>query len=339
MTLSMDTGALTLELVAIPSPSGSEVAVLAALEKLAARYRLTAQRIAVDDRRYDLLFGCGQPPLVLLTTHVDTVPGGPPPALVDGVLRGRGACDAKGIAAAMFGALCDLRDRGEQRVALLLVVGEETSSDGAKAAARALAPVSYFVNGEPTELRFVKAQRGALAFRVVAQGVACHSGYPELGRSATHALLDALDQLRHEPWPADPEIGPTLLNIGVIGGGSAPNVLAANAWAELMMRPAIAASAIEGRVRELVGGQVDVEVRTRSDPQRFFVPTGQTPVVVGYASDVAHLRPLGTPLMIGPGSIHVAHTDREQVALTELEQARQLYTELCRDLLHKDTQP
>lgn len=339
MTPSIETGVLTLDLVKIPSVSGSEFAVLTALEKLAARHQLTAQRIAVDDRRYDLLLGCGQPARVLLTTHVDTVPGGPPPRLSDGVLHGRGACDAKGIAAAMFGALCDLRDRGEQRVALLLVVGEETSSDGARAAAKALPPVAYFVNGEPTELKFVKAQRGALAFRLAAQGAACHSGYPELGRSAIHALIDALDKLRHEAWPADPEIGPTLLNVGVIGGGSAPNVLAAAAFAEVMMRPATAVAAIEGRVRELVGDQVDIEVRTRSDPQRLLVPAGRDPVVVGYASDVAHLRPLGTPLMVGPGTIHVAHTDREQVALSELEQARRLYSELCRELLHQDTQP
>ncbi|MBN2360762.1 MAG: M20/M25/M40 family metallo-hydrolase [Deltaproteobacteria bacterium] len=339
MSRPVNTAELARSWVAIPSPSGAERAVLAAIEQVAQSCGLSVRRIAVDSERYDLLLGSEQPPRVLLTTHVDTVPGGPPPTLAGGVLGGRGACDAKGIAAAMLGALCDLRDRGTDRVALLLVVGEETTSDGARAAAGAMSPVAYLVNGEPTELRFVSAQRGALAFKLVAQGVACHSGYPELGRSAIHALLDALHRLRLEPWPGDPEIGATLLNVGSVGGGTAPNALADRAWAELMMRPAIAAAAVEGRVRELTGDAIEVEVRTRSDPQRFFVPPGRPAIVVGYSSDVAHLRPLGTPLMVGPGSIHVAHTDREQVSVAELEQARRLYAELCGELLQRDAAP
>lgn len=329
-----DTAKLAADLVAIPSPSGDETAVLQALQTSMVPNALKCRRIPVDNNRYNLLITSDQTPRVLLTTHVDTVPGPATPSFKKQKLWGRGSCDAKGIAAAMLGALHDLLPY-QLPVALLLVVGEETCSDGAKAAAKALDPVRYFINGEPTELTYVKAQRGALAFRLTAHGTAAHSGYPELGESAVHKLLECLHALMLEAWPGDPNIGPTLINIGTITGGSAANVLAEQAQASVMMRVATSVEAIKQRVQALTAPDVTMEISTASDPQMLYVPDGAESVVVGFASDVAHLRPLGTPIMIGPGSIHHAHTDHEHVALDDLARARLLYAELCQKLLQE----
>lgn len=339
MDTHIDIGAFAHELISIPSPSGAEVEVLQRLESWAAERDLGCRRVAVDERRYNLLIGGGARIHTLLSTHVDTVPGGSAPVLEGDVLRGRGSCDAKGIAAAMLGALCDLRAAGQAGVAVLLVVGEETSSDGAKAAARALDPVRYIVNGEPTELQLVRAQRGLYAARLSARGQACHSAYPELGHSALHALLDALGRMRAHPWPRDPELGETLVNVGTIGGGSASNVLAEEAWAEIVMRLVGGVDAVAAQVASLIGPEVQVDVHTMSDPQRLFVPAGRPSVVVGFGSDVAHLRPLGMPLMVGPGSIHDAHTEHEQVRLDDLRAARQLYVELVVELAAFEERP
>ncbi|MFH1812444.1 MAG: M20/M25/M40 family metallo-hydrolase [Pseudomonadota bacterium] len=329
----VDIVALALDLMRIPSPTGTEDAAASFIERWALQRGVGVRAIPVDGERRDLLLCGARPPRVLLTTHLDTVPGGPAPRLDGERLRGRGACDAKGIAAAMLGALLDLHASGRDDVAVLLVVGEETNSDGARAAARVLDPVEFLINGEPTDLRFVRAQRGALAFSLTCTGRACHSGYPELGLSALHSLLDTLDRLRAEHWPRDANIGDTLLNVGTLHGGDAPNVLAPLARAEIMMRIATRVDEVEARVRSLLGPDVEMDLRTRSDPQHLVVPQGRPECVVGFASDVAHLRPLGSPLMVGPGSIHVAHTDDEQVAVADLHQARQLYRGLCVDLL------
>jgi acetylornithine deacetylase len=320
---------LALNLVRIPSESGCEAEVALFMETLAQKHEFHCERISVDENRWNLLVTCGHNPETLLTTHIDTVPGGPAPRIENGVLWGRGSCDAKGIAAAMFCALCDLRAAGKQNVGLLLVVGEETRSDGAKAAAKKLAPVKRFINGEPTELQFVSGQKGVLKFALKSSGKCAHSGYPELGHSAIHTLLDTLQTLRNEAWPSDPRVGETLVNVGTIEGGVAANVTAPSAEALVMMRLATNAEQTEARVRNLLPPTVEMEIYSTSHPQVLKVPPGENSIVVGYGSDVPHLRPLGEPLMYGPGSIHLAHTDNEHVTLADLETARQKYVQLC----------
>lgn len=322
---------LAYDLVCIPSESGSETKAMEHMESLARAMDFQTQRIEVDSNRWNLLItnASSQPIETLLTTHMDTVPGGPEPKLTPDTLWGRGSCDAKGIAACMFCALCDLRLMNVTNVALLLVVGEETRSDGAKAAARALKPVKRFINGEPTELKFVAGQKGVLKFALHAHGKCAHSGYPELGHSAVHTLLDTVQSIRNENWPNHPTVGKTLVNVGMIEGGIAANVTAPSANATIMMRLASSASEAENRVRELLPADVDIEIYSSSHPQILEVPEGEQSISVGYGSDVPHLRPLGVPLMYGPGSIHVAHTDHEHVLLKDLETARKKYTEIC----------
>lgn len=320
---------LALNLVRIPSESGQEAEVARYIESLAMSNGFVCERIFVDENRWNLLVTTGSQPQTLLTTHIDTVPGGPAPRIEDGILWGRGSCDAKGIAAAMFCALCDLRNAGKHDIGLLLVVGEETHSDGAKAAAKKMAPVERFINGEPTELQFVSGQKGVLKFSLRCVGKCAHSGYPELGHSAIHTLLDALQKLLSEAWPCDLRLGKTLVNVGVIEGGIAANVTAPGARALVLMRLAASAELTEARVRSLLPPNVEMEIDSISHPQFLSVPPDEKSIVVGYGSDVAHLRPLGEPLMYGPGSIHVAHTDHEHVSLADLETARQKYIQLC----------
>jgi acetylornithine deacetylase len=330
MTRSINLTELALKLVQIPSATGDEPAVLAYLEDLAKLHCFTAERIPVDQTRYNLhIYPTNSQTSLLLTTHIDTVPGGPTAEIRADRLIGRGACDAKGIAAAMFCALVDLVNAGHRDTSLLLVVGEETNSDGAQAASHHLARRRFFINGEPTENQFVRAQRGVVSGTVRCIGHACHSGYPHLGHSATHDLIAILSQLLATSWPSDPLVGETLVNVGTVSGGSAANVLAERAEAALMIRVATRAEEIVRQLGAIVSPRGELLIKSASDPQHLHVPTGEKECVVGYGSDIAHLRPLGTPLMYGPGSISQAHTISEWVSLTELADARTKYRDIC----------
>ncbi|HEU5171246.1 MAG TPA: M20/M25/M40 family metallo-hydrolase, partial [Gemmatimonadales bacterium] len=221
----MDPVALTRELVAIESPTGAEGPVVGYLAGVLARagYRVTRQPVSPGREN---LYAWREPPTVVFSTHLDCVPPYMPGREDAEWLHGRGSCDAKGIAAAMTAAAERLAERGERRVGLLFVVGEENGSDGAHAAA-ALEPKGRFlINGEPTENRLCIGQKGSLRIDFEATGRAAHSGYPEEGRSAIEALLDTLQRVRALPLPSDPLLGPGTLNVGTIQGGVAPNVLA-----------------------------------------------------------------------------------------------------------------
>jgi acetylornithine deacetylase len=330
---------LALDLIRIPSPSGEEHGVLSYLEQLAEDRGFVVTKIPVENPRYragryDLLIAPEhrETPIVL-TTHVDVVPGGPEPRVSEERLYGRGACDTKGIAAAMFCALGELCVAGHRDTSLLFVVGEETDSDGAKAAAAALTPRSFIINGEPTENRFVRVQRGLCMVELSCSGVSCHSGYPEEGHSAVHDLIAVLADILNEPWPGDPNVGETLVNVGKIAGGKAANVLADAASAVIMVRVATDVVSILERIGQIIAGRATIRVLTASDPQYLHVPAGAPECNVGYGSDVAHLRPLGVPLMYGPGSILQAHTDDEWVMVHELIAAVGVYRDICAGLV------
>ena len=333
--LQNDPFALARELMLIPSVSGREQALIRFVDDLARSWGFVTEHIPVDTQgRSNLLLRQSVPPHVLLSTHLDVVPGGKAPHDDGTFLYGRGSCDAKGIAAAMLCALHDLKQAAIEHVGLLLVVGEETHSDGAKAAAQQLDPVELLVNGEPTQLRFVRAQRGALAFDLSARGESCHSGYPELGHSALHTLLDVLQKIRDFKWPDDPVLGQSLVNIGFIAGGRAANVLADQAQAQVMMRLARPLDEIKTLLAALIPQDVDMQIRTESDPQFLWLPEGQQDCVAGFASDIAHLRPIARKMaMIGPGRIHDAHSEHECVAIADLDKARRLYFDLCQQFI------
>jgi acetylornithine deacetylase len=324
---------LTRELLAIPSPTGHEQAVTAWLADRLSRLGWNVTRQLVADGRENIYARRG-PPTVVLSTHLDTVP---PDLLVHedaDALYGRGACDAKGIAAAMVAAAEALLAAGETRIALLFVVGEEEGSDGARAAA-ALEPRGRFIiNGEPTENRLVTAQKGALRVNLVATGRAAHSGYPELGDSAIEHLLDALARVRAIPWPEHPLLGPSTLNIGTITAGAAPNVIAPNARAELLLRLVGPSAPMLAAITEAVGPRVIVERVHEIPAVEAPALAGWPSTAVAFASDLPFLTgPWGIGYQLGPGSIHVAHTDREMIRKADLREGAECYRRLAKELL------
>jgi acetylornithine deacetylase len=326
---------LTRRLVDIDSTTGREGE---AGEWLAAflrgrGYDVTEQ--PVTPGRFNVLAHSGRDPLVTLSTHFDCVPPFFPSRVERGLVFGRGACDAKGIVAAQVAAADRLRQHGESRVALLFVVGEERGSDGARVAnERAPASARFLINGEPTDNRLGAATRGMLRVRLRATGRAAHSSFPELGDSAIDKLLDALMVVRGLPLPEDPLLGRTHYTVGLIEGGVAPNVVSPSASAELTFRIVAGGEPIMEGLK-VVDGLVEVEPVLEVAAVRMHVVDGYETAVFPYTTDVPYLTAWGQPLLVGPGSIHVAHTADEHLAIDELHSAVDLYASLTLRLLEK----
>ena len=282
--------------------------------------------------RINVIAAVGEPEVVF-STHFDCVPPFFPSRIDNGVLYGRGSCDAKGILAAQVAAAERLRAKGETRIGLVFVGGEERGSDGAKAANRIASKAKFLINGEPTDLRLGAATRGAYRVRLKAQGKAAHSGYPELGESAIDKLIDCLVALRNADWPADPLLGRTHHTVGLIQGGVAPNVISPHAEAEVFFRTVGDHGPVRETLHQVLAGRVSVEEILELPAVRMHTVAGFETAVFSYFSDIPFLSNWGTPLLIGPGSIHVAHTDRECIAIRDLDQAVDVYEKLAATLL------
>jgi acetylornithine deacetylase len=311
-------------------------------------YQVTEQPVA--DGRFNVFAHAGPSPTLVFSTHFDCVPPFFKSREERGLLFGRGSCDAKGILAAQVAAAERLRARGEMRAGLLFLVGEERGSDGARVANdSAFAPFSasarhapsagqarqYLINGEPTDNRLGSATRGVLRVRLHADGRAAHSAFPELGESAIDKLLDALMVIRGLQLPDDPVLGRTHYTVGVIEGGVAPNVVSPRASAELLFRIVGDAAPVHAALA-VVEGLVSIEHVFDVPAMRLHTVPGFETAVFPYTTDVPLLTRWGTPLLAGPGSIHVAHTDDEHVAIDELLTAVDLYEKLAIQLLSPD---
>jgi acetylornithine deacetylase len=329
----MDPVALARALIDIDSTTGEEHEAGTRLSSELRELGYDVVEQPVSPGRFNIYARLSERPRLVFSTHYDCVPPFFPSRVEGGRLYGRGSCDAKGILAAQVAAAERLRAGGESRIALLFVVGEERGSDGARVAnERAPAAVEFLVNGEPTDNRLGAATRGVLRVRLVATGRAAHSSYPELGESAIDKLLDALMLVRGLALPEDPLLGRTHYSIGVIEGGVAPNVISAHASAELLFR--IVGSG--ERIRALlaaVEGLVRVEEVLEVPAVKLHVVDGFETAVFPYTTDVPLLGRWGTPLLLGPGSVHVAHTDHEYVKLDELNEAIDRYAALATHLL------
>ncbi len=336
--VQLDPVALAEELVAIESTSGGEHAVIAHLDARLAALGWRTARIPVGDGRESLYAAAHEAPEVVLTTHVDTVPPFIPPRREGGRLYGRGSCDAKGIAAAMICAAERLRERGAP-VALLFVVGEETAHDGAHAAndwAGRPASCRALVNGEPTESTLALGTKGAMRAVLRTSGVAAHSAYPHLGRSATMGLVRLLSELDSLEWPSDPVLGDTTVNVGGLAGGVADNVIAPWAEARVMVRIVTPASDVLALLRAWAGDRAEVREGISIPAMRLGTVPGFATSVVAFATDIPALDRWGTPYLFGPGSIHVAHTDGEYVDEGELRAAVDAYERIVAGILGSD---
>jgi acetylornithine deacetylase len=342
----VDPIALTRSLVDIDSTTGREGEVAAWLMRFLRDLGYDVREQPVTEGRFNIyaqprpasaaahrVSGAPATPQVVFSTHFDCVPPFFPSRVERNLVFGRGACDAKGILATQVAAAESLRASGETRFAMLFLAGEERGSDGARVAnERAPDGVRYLINGEPTDNRLGAATRGALRVRLHAAGRAAHSSFPELGDSAIDKLLDALMVIRGIAWPEDPLLGRTHYTVGLIDGGVAPNVVSPHASAELMFRT-VGDSA---RVRELLnvaGSLVTMEPVLDIPGVRMHTLPGFETAVFPFTTDVPLLTRWGRPLLVGPGSIHVAHTDEEHIAIEELHQAVNLYRTLAERLL------
>jgi len=327
-----DVVTLAAELLAIPSLSGSEKAVVDFVSKwLVTRgWNVTVQEVSKGRGNVWASKAGGG---VAFSTHVDTVPPHIAPRLEKDKLYGRGACDAKGIAAAMMVAAERLVQSGENRIDLLLVVGEEQGSDGARAANN-LSPKSRFlVNGEPTESKLASGAKGSLRATVRVRGREAHSAYPHLGESAIEPLLKLLPTVHDLPLPSDPVLGQTTVNIGTIKGGTGANIVPAHAEAEMMIRLVGDVKPMKKMIQEWVKGRAEVEFGSHIPAQKFHIVDGFEVAPMAYTSDIPLLSRWGTPLLFGPGSIHVAHTPDEYIDVNELRAAVDAYERIARQLL------
>ena len=270
---------------------------------------------------------------VTLSTHLDTVPPYVSPRVEGDRLMGRGACDAKGIAAAMLATADRLVKSGEERVDLLFVVGEERGSDGARAANYLPASSRFLINGEPTESILASGSKGALRVVVRTRGREAHSAYPQLGESAIIPMLALLPELSDLDLPKDDVLGDTTINIGLVRGGTEANIIPALCEAELMVRLVGDPAPVRELLDRWARGRATIEYGSYTPAQRFFTVDGFESRPVSYATDVPLLGNWGTPLLFGPGSIHVAHTPDEYISIDELRASVGHYERLVRTLL------
>jgi acetylornithine deacetylase len=287
------------------------------------------------DLRWNVYAGReGETPDVVFSTHIDTVPPYIAPSEDEEFLYGRGVCDAKGIIAAQIAAAEALRAEG-YRVGLLFVSGEERDSAGAMTANLQPKGSRFLVDGEPTDNRLALASKGTLRVTLRSAGKMAHSAYPELGDSAVHKLVQALSRVLALPLPVADDVGPSTLNIGLIQGGRAPNVIADYADAQLAVRLVGDSAPVRAAILEAVGGLAEADFTLEIPFVRLRAVEGFPTMIAKFTTDIPKLTNWGEPLLLGPGSIHVAHTPHEKVAKQELREAVELYIRLARQLLHR----
>jgi acetylornithine deacetylase len=327
-----DVVALAAELLAIPSSTGAEGEAVEFVSRWLVGRGWSVELQEVSRGRANV-WASRKGRGVTLSTHLDTVPPYIAPREENGRLYGRGSSDAKGIAAAMMAAADRLAKSGEERVDLLFVVGEEAGSDGARAANR-LSPTSrYLVNGEPTESKLASGAKGSQRVTLRFRGRAAHSAYPELGKSAIEPMLDLLPSIKSLPLPTDKDLGTTTVNIGVIKAGTAGNIIPELAEVELMFRLVGDVKPLKKAIEKWVGDKAEIEYGSYIPAQKFETIEGFEVAPVAYTSDIPLLARWGKPLMFGPGSIHVAHTSNEYIAVDELRAAVDAYERIVRALL------
>lgn len=326
---------LTKSLMNIPSVSGNEEAVGYFLRDHLETLGWTVELQPVSENQNNVIATLNDTPRVWLSTHMDTVPPFIPPTEDNEKIYGRGACDAKGIIAAQITAAEQLRKEGITDIGLLYTVEEERASTGAKAVNEhpLAAKCEYMINGEPTDNDLAIGSKGSFRLMIKTSGKAAHSAYPEEGDSAIETLLDVLEDIRRTHFPHDDFFGETTVNIGTIEGGLALNIIPPKAEAGLLIRLTTKREPIEQALESVVRGRGDIEVLSCSEPVKLHPVEGFNQKVVRFTTDIPHLTNWGKPLLLGPGSILVAHTKDEFVLKKDLEISVEFYINLAKKLL------
>jgi acetylornithine deacetylase len=327
--------ALARRLIDIPSPTEQEREMGTFLHETltALGYACRIQEVAAD--RFNIFAGAGGRPRVVLNSHIDTVPPWFACSEDEEFLYGRGACDTKGVIAAMIAAGERLRAGGFDDFAYLFVVGEETDSIGAKSANVAFKDLGseYVVVGEPTESTFARASKGALTIFAAFDGKAGHSAYPERGDSAIAKMVAAIAAIDAADWGTHEVLGRATANVGVVRGGEKPNIIAGSAECQMMFRTVGDPEDVRAKLEILLakyGGRITLS--RGNGPQFMTVPAGMPSNVVAFNTDVPWLTALGKPLLFGPGSITDAHGPDEKIGKKDLLNAVQTYHDTVRKL-------
>jgi acetylornithine deacetylase len=324
---------LTKKLVNIPSVTGFEDKIADFLCSYLEGQDFNLKEQIIDKRRRNILATAGSAPRVILCTHMDTVPPHFSASEDERYIYGRGACDAKGIMASMIWSAQEMKGEGVTEIGLLVVVGEETDSIGAKMANSLEVGSDFVIFGEPTENKLGIAHKGIVTFKIKAKGKAAHSAFPQSGESAIEMLLDALQRIYALDFGQDPVMGSSVLNIGTIEGGIAPNVVADSAGAEITIRSVLPSKQILQKVKAVLKKNVEITVVTQSEVQKLFTVPGLDQTVLPYGTDIPHLKSFGKPLLLGPGSFLVAHTEGEKIEKRQLLEAVKIYKDIVRELL------
>ncbi len=332
----IDPIALARKLIDIPSPTGAERAMGEFLERELAQLGLTVRRQAVEGDRFNVFASAGEHPRVVINSHIDTVPPWFASREDGQKIYGRGACDTKGVIAAMIAAGERLLARGVRDFAFLFVVGEETDSIGAKTANVEFGDLGseYVLVGEPTESKFARASKGALTVVVHFDGVAAHSAYPQRGDSAVKKMISAITAIESTDWGWHEIVGSATVNVGVVRGGEKPNIIPASAECELMFRTAGDHEEVRAKLEQVAGrfgGRITVA--RGNAPQFMVVPQGAPSTIVAFNTDIPHLGNLGKPLLFGPGSILDAHGANEFIFKRDLIAAVDVYCDTVTELL------
>jgi len=329
----MDPIKLTRRLIDIESISGNEGAVGAELYDELCRLGYTTHKMPVAHERFNVIATLDErAPEIVFSTHMDTVPPFIPSTEDADNIYGRGSCDAKGIIAAQIAACQRLRKEG-MSVGMLFLVGEERDSLGAKIANQTPPGSRFLINGEPTENKIAMASKGALRVQITAKGRMAHSAYPELGESAIDKLITALTSLHALKLPENPEVGPCTMNIGLIEGGRAPNVIPDHARAQLLYRLVGPSEPVRAQITAAIAGLAEAEYVLEIPFVKLRTVPGIEPMVAAFTTDIPALSAWGAPVLLGPGSIHVAHTDREFISKKQLHDAVDLYCSVAKQLL------
>ncbi len=322
---------LTKSLVNMASVTGHEKACAEFVQGYLVQQGFEAELMPVSRDRSNVFAAWGKPDVVL-STHLDTVPPFFPAHEDADHIYGRGSCDAKGILAAQVAAAERLKQDGVEDFALLFLVGEETVSDGAREANLHPRGSRYIINGEPTENKLVIGSKGNLRVDIRARGKMAHSAYPHLGVNAIDKLLDVLAEVRRIPLPVSPALGPSTMNIGVITGGRAANVVPDEAVAQILIRIVEDSTPLRRHITEIVGDRCELTLVRDTPVLMMERLDGYETDVVAFTTDLPSLTNWGRPLLLGPGSISTAHTERECVRKADLAAAADLYYRLVRDL-------
>jgi acetylornithine deacetylase len=332
----IDPIALARKLIDIPSPTGEERAMGEAVERELSSLGLTVKRLPVERDRFNVFASAGGSPRVVINSHIDTVPPWFASREDGEKIYGRGACDTKGVIAAMLAAGERLLTSGERDFAFLFVVGEETDSIGAKKANVDLKDLGseFVIVGEPTESRFARASKGALTAILHFDGVAAHSAYPDRGDSAIRKMMAAIAAIESTDWGFHEIVGNATVNVGVVRGGEKPNIVPASAECELMFRTTGVIEGVVAKLEKIVSGFGGrITMWRGNDPQFMVVPEGAPSTVVAFNTDVPHLKDLGDPLLFGPGSILDAHGANEFILKKDLIAAIDAYCDTVVKLL------